>query len=265
MASPGVLLLTFDLEEFDWPAERGHPLPIAEQIQVTCDGLARILPLLRARGAAATFFTTACFARARPEVVRQLAQAGHEIASHGDTHADDYATMAEDETVARLTAARHTLESITGEAVLGFRAPRLRSPSARAVCRAGYRYGASVHPTWVPGRYQALRAPRRPWREEGLLRIPISVVPWCRWPLSFVWFRLVGAGLGGLGARAAARGTGYAHLYFHPWEAVAIAPYGIPRPLALRTGPAFVRGVERLLAQTGLQPLTVAAYARRFD
>jgi peptidoglycan/xylan/chitin deacetylase (PgdA/CDA1 family) len=266
MAAAGILLLTFDLEEFDWPCERGWPLAPEQQVQITSDGLARLSPVLRARAVPATFFTTASFASARPEIVRALAEEGHEIASHGLSHADDYATMNEAEAVARLIEARRVLEAISGRAVLGFRAPRLRPPASRLIRDAGYHYGANVHPTWVPGRYQALRAPLRPWREEGLLRIPISVVPWCRWPLSFLWFRAAGVRLTTLAARSAVAATGYLHVYFHPWEAVAIGRYGIPAILAVRTGPPFVHMFERLLAWADdLRALTLAAYARGFD
>jgi peptidoglycan/xylan/chitin deacetylase (PgdA/CDA1 family) len=266
MSTRSYLLLTFDLEEFDWPLERGYPLDIDTQLRVTCEGLGRLLPVLRRHAIPATFFTTASFATARPVVVRDLVAQGHEIAAHGLRHAHDYETMGTGDVTRVLTEARHILESITGRPVCGFRAPRLRPGSLSAVRQAGYVYGANVHPTQVPGRYRALRAPRHPWREEGLVRVPISVVPVCHWPLSFVWFRLMGAWLATLGARWAVADTGYLQVYFHPWEAMPIAQYGIPRWLAVRTGPRFVHMIDRLLDGTGdLQPDTVAGYVNRIS
>lgn len=130
---------------------------------------------------------------------------------------------------------------------------------------AGYVYGANVHPTWVPGRYQALRAPRRPWREADLVRVPISVTPWIHWPLSFLWFRLAGVSLATLGARLALADTGYVHLYFHPWEAVPLAPYGIPRSLAFRSGPAFVAMLDTFVqAMQPIESIPVGEYVERW-
>jgi peptidoglycan/xylan/chitin deacetylase (PgdA/CDA1 family) len=260
----GVLLLTFDLEEFDWPVERGRSLDLEAQLRVTTDGLARLAPVLASHGVRVTFFTTASFAAARPEVVRALARGGHEIAAHGLSHLDDYQTMDEDRAVASLQRARHILESIVERPVLGFRAPRLRAGSLAVVRAAGYRYGANVHPTWVPGRYCQITAPRRPWLEDGVIRIPISVAPWCRWPLSFLWFRFNGVAVTTLASRLALRDTGYLCLYFHPWEAMPIGRYGIPPWLAFRTGEPFVRMMDRFLAWTRpLEKLSLGPYAER--
>ena len=207
---------------------------------------------------------TASFATARPLVVRTLAAAGHEIAGHGLAHSDDYLAMGAEEERGTLTVARQRLEAIAGRPVTGFRAPRLQVGSLQAIHDAGYRYDANVHPTWVPGRYRALRAPRQPWREAGLARVPISVTPWVPWPLSFFWFRLSGARLAALGARLALAETGYLQLYFHPWEAVPIAPYGIPRWLAIRTGPRFVQMLDEFLGAIGpVESLTMEDYVRR--
>ena len=40
------LLLTFDVEEFDWPVVDSKQLPIAEQTAITAEGLRLLLPLL---------------------------------------------------------------------------------------------------------------------------------------------------------------------------------------------------------------------------
>jgi peptidoglycan/xylan/chitin deacetylase (PgdA/CDA1 family) len=258
------LLLTFDLEEFDWPRERGQSIDDEVQLQVTCAGLDRLRPFLEKQAVRATFFTTAAFAAARPAVVRELAAQGHEIAAHGLAHTDDYLAMELAEELKALTAARLQLEAITGRSVAGFRAPRLQVGRLQAIRDAGYLYGANVHPTWVPGRYRALNAPRRPWREAGLVRVPISVTPWVHWPLSFFWFRLAGVRLATWGARLALAETGYLHLYFHPWEAMRLTEYGIPRWLAVRSGPRFVDMLGDFLEALGpLESVTVGEYVKR--
>lgn len=52
----------------------------------TPDGLAAILPALQAHGAHATFFLIGREAAARPELVKRLLAAGHEVGDHSYTH-----------------------------------------------------------------------------------------------------------------------------------------------------------------------------------
>jgi peptidoglycan/xylan/chitin deacetylase (PgdA/CDA1 family) len=245
------LLLTFDVEEFDLPVERGCALDAAAQMDVTSHGLDLVLPLLAKHRTRATFFVTATYARARPQQLRAVAGAGHEVASHGLGHQDDYGHMRETEAHSRLAAARRAVEEAAGGPVYGIRTPHLLPCPAAPLLAAGFSYDASAHPTWVPGRYNGLRWPRVPWLEDGLLRIPISVLPAIRMPVSFLWYRAAGPRLGPLAARLAAAGSPYLHLYFHPWEAMDIRPFGVPSWLAVRTGPPFLAALDRLLSRCG--------------
>jgi peptidoglycan/xylan/chitin deacetylase (PgdA/CDA1 family) len=260
------LLLTFDVEEFDWPGERGRPLRRTTQLGATTCGLRRLLPLLARRGVRATFFVTGEYARGEPQVVRGLVEHGHEVAVHGLAHSDDYATMRAADAVERLRAARTVVEHSSGHSAQGVRTPRLRPCAAAVLAAAGFSYDASPHPTWVPGRYNGLHLPRSPWWEDGVLRVPISVLPWVRLPVSWIWYRWAGARLGGIAASAAALRAPYLHLYFHPWEAVDIRRLGIPSWLAVRTGPAFVRALDRLLASSAqrLVPMPVRDFVAAY-
>lgn len=259
------LLLTFDVEEFDWPLAFRHPISLAEQIEVTCRGLDRLLPILEEHGAPATFFVTGVFAEARPDVVRALAHAGHEVAVHGLEHGDDYATLEPALATERMRRARALVSAAAGVAASGVRTPRLRPCPAGVLRQAGFEYDATPHPTWVPGRYNGLRLPRRPWSEDGLLRIPISVLPWVRVPVSWIWYRTAGSTLGGAAARAAGAASPYVHLYFHPWEAVPLDAYGIPRSLRIGTGGPFLGMLEDLLtsARRGYAATTIGDLVRK--
>lgn len=241
------LLLTFDVEELDWPVERGRRLRIESQMRATARGVRRILPVLERHRVSATFFITGELAHHRPDTVRRIVEAGHEAAVHGLAHADDYARMDERRAVQRLSRARALVEAVSGRPALGMRTPRLQPCPARLLRAAGFAYDASPHPTWVPGRYNGLRLPRSPWEEEGVLRVPISVLPGLRAPVSWIWYRSLGSRLGLLGARLAARQAVYLQLYFHPWEAVELRVFGIPWWLAARTGKPFLCILDRLL------------------
>ncbi len=256
------LLLTFDVEEFDLPSLLGRPLSPRQQIQVTDEGVGLLLPLLAERAVRATFFVTARFARARPQTVRRLAAAGHEIAVHGLRHADDYGCMEPGRAGRRLERARQIVEEVAGAPAAGVRMPRLRPCPPAVICGAGFEYDATPHPTWVPGRYSGLHWPRAPWREDGVVRVPISVLPGIRLPVSWIWYRVAGARLGGAAARLAAARAPFLHLYFHPWEALPIARFGVPRLLAVRSGPAFLGSLDGLLrtAADRFQPMPVGEY-----
>jgi hypothetical protein len=261
------LLLTFDLEEFDLPNELGRALSRNGQVRASAKGLRRILPLLRRHETPATFFVTGAFATARPAVVRSLSAAGHEIGVHGLEHSDDYATLPRDEALERLRRARRIVEDAAGQKVSGVRTPRLRPCSPAVLHAAGFTYDASPHPTWIPGRYNGLTLPRRPWKAGGILHLPISVLPGTRVPVSWLWYRLAGPRLGRVAARCSGLGAPYVHLYFHPWEALSLRPFGVPSALALRSGAPFLRLLDVLLFDPDRTwaPMTLGRFARRYE
>lgn len=242
------LLVTYDVEEFDWRLGGGRPLPTNEQIGITATGLRKLLPYHERHNAPATFFVTGVFAEAEPTLLRDLAEAGHEVAVHGLEHRDDYANLEPSVAIDRLKRAKEMVESASGQGAVGMRTPRLRSCLAFVIRDAGFAYDASPHPTWIPHRYFGLHFPRTPWRKEGITKVPISVLPFIRMPVSWMWFQFAGPRFGLLGARMAVFGAPYLHLYFHPWEAVPLKPYGAPPPFSRHTGEPFLEALDRVLS-----------------
>lgn len=261
------LLVTYDVEEFDWRVGGGRPLPAAEQIRITAEGLRKLLPIHERHQAPATFFVTGAFAAAEPDLVAKTAQAGHEIAVHGLEHGDDYANLEPTVAIDRLKRARDLVEAASGQGAVGMRTPRLRSCLAFVVRDAGFSYDASPHPTWIPGRYFGLHFSRAPWHKEGITKVPISVLPGLRMPVSWMWFQFAGPRLGLFGARLALLGAPYLHLYFHPWEAVSLRPFGAPPPFSQRTGPVFLDALDRLLTWSSgnLESVTVREIVERYN
>ena len=97
---------------------------------------AAVLALFDEAGVKGTFFTLGWVASRYPQLMRQIADAGHELASHGWDHARvftlDPASFAED-----LRRTRETLEDLSGQPVRGYRAPSFsidaRNPWAHTV------------------------------------------------------------------------------------------------------------------------------------
>lgn len=143
-----------------------------------------LLELLSRREVRGTFFTLGWVAEHRPEVVRAIAGAGHEVASHGYGH----------ERVTRLTPerfredvrrARHLLEDLTGSEVIGYRAPSFSIvPGGEwafdVLLEEGYRYDSSLFPVKRSRGYGYPGAPTVPhWVERPsgrLLELPMTVL-----------------------------------------------------------------------------------------
>jgi polysaccharide deacetylase family protein (PEP-CTERM system associated) len=110
----------------------------------------KILAVMDEFGVKGTFFILTWNAERYPEIVRDIQARGHEIASHGYGHRIVY-ELTRDQFAADVARAKKTLEDITGEAVLGYRAPSF-SFTAKSewgpdvLLEQGYRYDSSVFP-----------------------------------------------------------------------------------------------------------------------
>jgi peptidoglycan/xylan/chitin deacetylase (PgdA/CDA1 family) len=102
------------------------------------DDTPAILDALDARGAKATFFVVASRARARPELVREIARRGHGLGNHSASHPSAWFWALGPRRMAREIAdAQVALREITGQAPRWFRAvvgmanPFVAAPLAR--------------------------------------------------------------------------------------------------------------------------------------
>jgi polysaccharide deacetylase family protein (PEP-CTERM system associated) len=110
----------------------------------------RFLELLASRNVKATFFVLGYEAERHPELVREIAGAGHEIGSHGYAHRLAY-TQSEAEFRDEVARARQLLQDLSGQDVLSYRAPSFsigrRTPwGHRVLVEEGYKYDSSVFP-----------------------------------------------------------------------------------------------------------------------
>lgn len=187
----------------------------------------RILQLFDRADVKATFFTLGWVAKNHPKVVEAIAEAGHEIASHGFSHSRVWAQTPE-EYFEDVSSARKVLEDLTGKRVCGYRAPSfsidMKSVWAYDVLQeAGYEYSSSIYPI-RHDHYGFPAAPRFPFRVSsgGLLEIPLSTVPVVgrNWPCAGGgYFRLLPFGYSRWALRRVSQAEGKpVNFYFHPWE-----------------------------------------------
>jgi peptidoglycan/xylan/chitin deacetylase (PgdA/CDA1 family) len=217
--------ISFDVEPFDIAAEYGLAVGVDDQYAVGREGLARAAALLSERRAVATFFVTACFARRYPADVRALADAGHEVASHGLTHGE----LGPGD----LERSRAVLEEIAGVPVRGFRRARMAPTDPVGVARAGYVYDASENPIWMPGRYNRFFAPRRARAVRTpagtVAVIPASATPLVRVPLFWLAFKNLPGPVIRAATRWCLRADGQMNTYFHPWELCDLSGHALPQ------------------------------------
>ena len=238
-------LISFDIEEFDLPLEYRAPIAPERQLAVAAAGTEALLAMLaRHPEYQVTFFTTVRFAEAYPELVKQMAAGGHEVASHGMTHSN-FAP-------GDLEQSRRRLSQLSGAEVTGFRPARLLALDKQAILAAGYHYESALNPVWLPGRYNNFRAPLTPFREPcGLWQIPVTALPGVRLPLFWLSFKNLPLRLYLALALRAVRSNGLFNFYTHPWEYAAEArekQWRIPGYITRHAGEAQLRRLETLCA-----------------
>ena len=215
--------------------------------------VATLLEIFENHGAHATFFTLGWLAHRQPHIVRAIAAAGHEIASHGWDHLRVNAqTRAAFQKSVR--ESRSVLEDISGQQVRGFRAPsfsitRGQEWALETLVEEGYVYDSSLFPIHRRG-YGYPGVPRDPFTfatpAGPILEFPIATIR--------VGSMLLPAGGGGYfrqfpygWSRRAFVECEKRHVpatfYLHPWEIDPTQPrLAVPPLVQLR----HYRGLHRV-------------------
>ena len=220
--------LTIDLEDwhqlFHWrlTGEVIRPTP------VVVSATHSLLDVLDEAGVRATFFVLGNIAEAYPELVREVMRRGHEIGSHTYSHELIY-SMEPAAFKADVERSLAKLQDLTGQPILGFRAPEFSVGHLRHWCfevlaELGFRYDSSVFPL-ARVRYGIPEAPLYPFAVEtpsgtiyeyplatwdvGRLRLPIA---------GGSYFRLLPSGLLHRALKDIDTSRRTAVLYVHPYE-----------------------------------------------
>jgi polysaccharide deacetylase family protein (PEP-CTERM system associated) len=244
---PIVNALTVDVEDYFQVSAFAPYIARADWEQRECRverNVERILALLAAHDAKATFFTLGWIAERYPQLVRAIVDQGHELASHGHGH-ERASDLGEPEFAADVRRAKAVLEDISGTQVVGYRAPSFSIGASNlwafdTLARAGYRYSSSVYPI-RHDHYGMPEAPRFAYSVgAGLIEIPATTLRLFKrnFPSSGGgYFRLLPYALSRwMLRRVNAQEGQVAVFYFHPWEIDADQPRveGIDRKTRFR-------------------------------
>ena len=223
--------LSFDVEEhfqvsgFESPMRRRHWEQFESRVELNTE---RLLSLLSKNGARATFFILGWVAERYPSLVRRIASANHEIASHGYGHelitSQTPTAFRED-----IRKAKDILENILSQPVLGYRAPSFSITkdtmwAPQILAEEGFIYDSSIFPI-LHDRYGVPSANPKAHQlstPSGLLwEVPPSTVKYWGMRLPVAgggYFRLYPyAILRTLLRKLEAEGSPLV-MYMHPWE-----------------------------------------------
>jgi peptidoglycan/xylan/chitin deacetylase (PgdA/CDA1 family) len=240
----------------------------------------RILDSFAAHGVRATFFWVARDAAAHAQVLREIVAAGHEVASHTVSHAENWRKLPPADVGQEVRESRQRLEEAAGAPVVGFRSPGWHGPPrlAEQLLAAGYRYDASAFPTPLLGVAGALLFARSGARRRtalgvaqwfarraphalpnGLREFPVTVTRGLRIPI----YHTLRYGLGDARfARALDRFSAERHPLSYPLHAIdalGLVEDGVDARLARHPGMG-----APLAAKLALIGRTLAEIARRF-
>ena len=181
-------------------------------------GLLTALRLFSELDIPGTFFVTGRFARNNQGLVKSIDSEGHEVANHGYSHTS-LLGLSNLELEHEIVLSQNTLQKIV-EKPVGFRDPycSYSNELLSILEKNGYLYDSSLHPAYIPFKYNNSKYPIIPFKKNGVLEIPISVTPRFRQPIGWIWLRNLGTKWALSGARSLLRQGIDVVFYAHSWE-----------------------------------------------
>ena len=241
-------------------------------------GMDQLLELFDEADVRCTCFILGWIAERHPALVRSLAAAGHEIASHGWDHVR-VTHQPPSSFRDSVRTSKQLLEQLTGAPVLGYRAPsfsivRGREWALDVLIEEGYKYDSSVFPVRRPDAYGYAGAPRDPYmliRESGqLLELPMATLRLGGMNIPAAgggYFRLLPYALVKAAFHSCERRGVPGTFYIHPWELDAAQPrLPVPRLTRMRHYGGLARTrprLRRLLREFRFRP--VADFLRDYS
>ena len=195
-------------------------------------GVKAVLEIFKKNGIKATFFILGWIADRKPDLVRCIADHGHEIACHGYKHEllhrIDGSTIESD-----ISRSLEILTPLSYNTILGYRAPSfsITKAAAQILKKMNFKYDASLNDFQFNKRYGKLVICNKVNRineydmnytalENDLIEFPISVNTYfgIYWPLGGGYFRLSPMWFLKMQLRDTFEKRDIVSMYLHPWE-----------------------------------------------
>ena len=192
----------------------------------------------------ATFFILGWIAERLPNLVSNIQNRGHEIASHGYHHVLN--NQMKDEHLRKdILSSKKLLEDLSGKIIAGYRAPSfsINNKILQVIKESGYKYDSSYNSFEMHGRYGVIST--NGYKRKGIAiqfdqefhELPISnlqilnqTIPWG----GGGYFRFFPPAVFIKGVRRILNSSGTYLFYMHPWEIDAKQPkVDCPRSLSI--------------------------------
>jgi polysaccharide deacetylase family protein (PEP-CTERM system associated) len=217
---------TIDVE--DWYHGAADELTRNSGERRLCYGLGKLLDILAEFGVTATFFWLGLAASENPQLVKQVARAGHEIACHGWVHEPVY-SMTPQRFREETQYAMSLISDLSGQPIIGYRAPyfsitRKSLWALEILTELGFEYDSSIFPikNWRYGISDFNPTPQQVTTSAGTIyEIPLSVRRFLgnNFPISGgAYFRIYPYAITQQNFRVAEHNNQAAIFYIHPWE-----------------------------------------------
>ena len=235
------IILSFDLEFWYNSKFIGNYIKESDtKNDVAHEATKSLLKILKKHNIQATFFVLGKFAEKYPELIDEISQSGHEIASHGYSHAM-LDNLEPDKFEEELKRTEQILKKVTGKKVKGFRAPAFSlntntTWAVRILKKIGYTYDSSIFPKKM-GLYGINLRNKQPYpistknikmedKSSKLVEFPITV--WWHLPLGGFYFRFTPFWIQKIALKQILKSQN-AVMYLHPHELLPFIPnIGIP-------------------------------------
>lgn len=204
------------LEETHYPPESK-----VETAEHERKAVQEFLDLLDQNNQEITFFTVANLCDNHLDLLKDIRDRGHEIASHSYTH-PNLNQLSEKELRHEIMGSKERLEKDLDIEVKGFRAPELKTSEKvlREIEKAGYTYDSSTMASLnIPGWYGGEKN-FRPYQRGEITEIPLSANPITRTPISGFFIRFLGERHLRWSIRMLQHADIVPVLYLHPYEMV---------------------------------------------
>jgi len=223
--------MTVDVEDYFHVGAFENDIARAEWDDLPCRvdrNTRKVLELFERNNIKATFFILGWVCKRYPELIKEIHNQGHEIASHSINH-DRVSNLTRSEFIKDIKDSKALLEDTIGEAVLGYRAPSFSIGekniwALECLKEAGYIYSSSVYPI-KHDHYGMPSAPRfafQPIENSEFMEMPVTTFEFLNKKLPCGgggYFRLLPYSLSKMAMNRVNKVDRESCIfYFHPWE-----------------------------------------------
>ncbi len=186
-----------------------------------------ILDMLDEKNTKATFFILGWIAEKHPLLIKDIYKAGHEIACHGYEH-EIISKLSKDKFKQDVLRAKKVLEDLTGEKIIGYRAPNfsITDWAIDILTTLDFKYDSSFFPIAGHSRYGKLKKVTISNSSvfeirKGFYQVMLSYIDFAGFNVPWsggLYFRLIPYSIFKRGIKKIFDQRGNYIFYIHPWE-----------------------------------------------